>query len=97
MEEKNFEMSSRPARKISILTDDGLYQEIEDEETQFESFVEQLNRCFQVFNSFEKDTINAIIKKKNVTLQKLRKCYLETYQEVLFSYLFFYLNCKFFR
>ena len=78
MEDQN---NLRP-RSISIMTDDGLYENVQEEDEILEKDAENLNRSLQVFNSFERDMIDVIIKRNNSNLQKLRSYYSQVYHEV---------------
>lgn len=78
MEDQN---NLRP-RSISIMTDDGLYENVQEEDEILEKDAEKLNRSLQVFNSFERDMIDVIIKRNNSNLQKLRSYYSQVYHEV---------------
>ena len=69
-------------RSISIMTDDGLYENVQEEDEILEKDAEKLNRSLQVFNSFERDMIDVIIKRNNSNLQKLRSYYSQVYHEV---------------
>ena len=78
MEDQN---NLRP-RSISIMTDDGLYENVQEEDEILEKDAEKLNRSLQVFNSFERDMIDVIIKRNNSNLEKLRSYYSQVYHEV---------------
>ena len=78
MEDQN---NLRP-RSISIMTDDGLYENVQEEDEILEKDAKKLNRSLQVFNSFERDMIDVIIKRNNSNLQKLRSYYSQVYHEV---------------
>ena len=78
MEDQN---NLRP-RSISIMTDDGLYENVQEEDEILEKDAEKLNRSLQVFNSFERDMIDVIVKRNNSNLQKLRSYYSQVYHEV---------------
>ena len=64
------------------MTDDGLYENVQEEDEILEKDAEKLNRSLQVFNSFERDMIDVIIKRNNSNLQKLRSYYSQVYHEV---------------
>ena len=78
MEDQN---NLRP-RSISIMTDDGLYENVQEEDEILQKDAEKLNRSLQVFNSFERDMIDVIVKRNNSNLQKLRSYYSQVYHEV---------------
>ena len=78
MEDQN---NLRP-RSISIMTDDGLYENLQEEDEILQKDAEKLNRSLQVFNSFERDMIDVIVKRNNSNLQKLRSYYSQVYHEV---------------
>ena len=64
------------------MTDDGLYENVQEEDEILEKDAKKLNRSLQVFNSFERDMIDVIIKRNNSNLQKLRSYYSQVYHEV---------------
>ena len=64
------------------MTDDGLYENVQEEDEILEKDAEKLNRSLQVFNSFERDMIDVIVKRNNSNLQKLRSYYSQVYHEV---------------
>ena len=64
------------------MTDDGLYENVQEEDEILEKDAEKLNRSLQVFNSFERDMIDVIVKRNNSNLQKLRSHYSQVYHEV---------------
>ena len=64
------------------MTDDGLYENVQEEDEILQKDAEKLNRSLQVFNSFERDMIDVIVKRNNSNLQKLRSYYSQVYHEV---------------
>lgn len=69
-------------RAISILTQDGAYDELESEAT-FLEYARKLNEAMQLLNTCEKDVIDVIIKGGNTErVERLKEVYVQEYEEV---------------
>jgi len=70
-------------RAISILTQDGAYDELESEGT-FLEYARKLNEAMQLLNTCEKDVIDVIIKGGNTErVERLKEIYVQEYEEDL--------------